>query len=449
MDEAIVWQWSLLIAFGMFFLLLAPFSKAKSAFFKATNEKGNKPTAFLLTSSLLISWIFAKSITNAANLGAEYGLFGGFAYACYYFSFLVAGVVIYRMRTKGGFESIHHFLENKYGRTAIGLFSILIAIRLFNEVWSNSMVIGLYFGETGSSSYYTAILVFTALTLAYVLKGGLRSSLLTDVIQLVFFGVLLIVLLVFLLPDSVATPVLETKAQNNLGAFNFMLLALLQVFSYPFHDPVLTDRAFISDHKTTLKSFIWATFLGVILLTVFSYIGVEASSRGVEGDAAAGLSRELGLLAMLVMNFIMVTSAASTLDSSFSSFSKLTVLDLKIGELKPVFNGRLAMILIAVLGTLPVFAGPEILDATTISGTMVLGLAPVFIFWNRKTPRISFYLAILGGLFVGALVALESWPEYLTFSTGPYSDILWANAIGTILVFLLFLIPMLGSNGKK
>ena len=135
------------------------------------------------------------------------------------------------------------------------LFSVLIAIRLFNEVWSNTMVIGSYFGEQGSSSYYAAILVFTLLTLVYALKGGLSSSLLTDVIQMVLFGILLFVILGILLP----------KENNDIGKFvasgewtmagglNLAFAALIQVFSYPFHDPVMTDRGFIAEPKATLK----------------------------------------------------------------------------------------------------------------------------------------------------------------------------------------------------
>lgn len=36
--------------------------------------------------------------------------------------------------------------------------------------------------------------------------------------------------------------------------------------------------------------------------------------------------------------------------------------------------GRVAIVLMAVVGTLPLLAGPTALDATTISGTMVVGL---------------------------------------------------------------------------
>ena len=49
---------------------------------------------------------------------------------------------------------------------------------------------GSYFGEVGSAQFYWSIVIFTALTLAYVLKGGLRSSLLTDAIQMLLFGLL-------------------------------------------------------------------------------------------------------------------------------------------------------------------------------------------------------------------------------------------------------------------
>lgn len=119
----------------------------------------------MLTGSLTISWIFAKSITTAANLGLEFGLVGGVAYAGYYLSFAVAGIIICKLRSAGGFTSIHHFLTDRYGRNAVALFSVLTSFRLFNEVWSNTMVIGSYFGNLGAVVYYVAIIVFTRLTL--------------------------------------------------------------------------------------------------------------------------------------------------------------------------------------------------------------------------------------------------------------------------------------------
>lgn len=448
-NNIMFWQWSLLLLFGVVFFFIVPYSKTAEAFFAARSEKGKKPGMFMLTSSLVISWIFAKSITNAANLGLLFGFVGGIAYAVYYFSFIVAGVVIYRLRVKGGFKSIHQFLETRFGKSAVLVFSLLIGFRLFNEVWSNTMIIGSYFGAAGTANYYAAILVFTGLTLAYTLKGGLRSSLLTDAIQMVFFGVLLFLLLGYILPDEQTTIVglMTTGTWSMAGGLNLLFAALLQVFSYPFHDPVLTDRAFITNPKTTLKSFIWASVIGFICIAVFSLVGVYAQRKGLEGQAAVELSKLLGVGAMLAMNFIMVTSAASTLDSAFSSFSKLVVLDLKQERFKMVKKGRVAMLIITVAGTLPIFMNPEILSATTVSGTMVMGLAPVFLLWNRRASGLSFHLPVWFGVLLGIVLATNTFPSSLIFSEGKYAALLWANLWGLLVCFILHRIPLFFRNG--
>lgn len=443
MTETLSLQWALLILFGLAFFFIVPKSKTVEEFFAAKSKKGKQPGLFLLTSSLVISWIFAKSITNAANLGLAFGFVGSIAYAIYYLSFIVGGIVIYKLRTKGGFSSIHHFLENKYGRGAVIVFSILIGLRLFNEVWSNTMVIGSYFGEAGSTHYYLAILVFTALTLAYTLKGGLRSSLLTDAIQMVFFGVLLFILLGLILPDEGAhfSEYIYSGKWEMAAGVNLLLAAFLQVFSYPFHDPVLTDRGFISPPKITLKSYFMAAFIGFICIVLFSFVGIYARFKGLEGQAAVEVSKLLGVGAMLAMNFIMVTSAASTLDSTFSSFSKLAVVDLGNKKTMTVKKGRMVMTALVIIGTLPVFFNPEILSATTVSGTMVMGLAPVFIFWKIKAPKWSFHFPVWLGVFLGIVLAAGYFPETLIFTEGKYADLLWVNLWGLLACFILFFIP--------
>lgn len=441
MTEVKIWQWSLIIASSLVLFLLSPFAKDTNQFFKAVQKK-KVPNAFMLMGSLIISWIFAKSITNAANLGLDFGIVGGVAYAGYYLSFAVAGLVIYRMRLHGKYTSIHHFLSSKFGKSAVTVFSILIAIRLFNEVWSNTMVIGSYFGPAGTSSYYWSILVFTGLTLAYVLKGGMSSSIFTDVIQMGLFSILLAVILFTIFGKTTSTTVTEV-ANSGVWSFetglNLLFAALLQSFSYPFHDPVLTDRGFISSPKVTLKSFLWASILGALCIILFSVIGVYAQSQGMQGQAAVEVGKAFGVVILLVINFIMITSAASTLDSTFSSFSKLVAIDLKFGT--SLKFGRWSMVVIAILGTIPVFLNAEILSATTISGTMVIGLTPIFLFWRGKAPKISFHLSVFSGIFFGFLLIFNWFPSSLIFTTGKYADLLCINFWGIICCLLVYIIP--------
>ena len=445
MEHLQTYQWLIVLLSSIVMFFVSPYSKTTKEFFRATTKKEKTPTVWLLTSSLVISWIFAKSITNAANLGMSFGFVGGVAYAVYYLSFLVAGFVIYRMRVKGGFTSLHQFLATKFGRPAVIFFSVLIAFRLFNEVWSNTMVIGSYFGEIGSITYYWAIFTFTLLTLVYTLKGGLRSSLLTDMIQMALFGILLFIILGMILPqqDYDIQAFVSSGEWTMSGGLNLLFVALIQVFSYPFHDPVLTDRGFIASPKVTLRSFIWATFIGAICILLFSFVGIFAKIQNLQGQAPVEVSKLLGIGMMLIMNVIMITSAASTLDSTFNSFSKMLVVDLGDAKKITVKRGRIAMIIICVLGTLPIFFSPEILSATTISGTMVIGLAPVFIFWNVNAPKLSFHLSVGAGVFFGLLLTFGLVPQQLLFFDGKYGDLLSMNIIGMTVCLILFIFPIL------
>lgn len=433
-------QWALIIVSSLILFLVSPWAKTPNQFFKAS-KKNKRPNVFILTGSLIISWIFAKSITNAANLGLDFGIVGGVAYAGYYLSFAVAGIIIYRMRKQGGVKSIHQFLTGKFGRGAMGLFSILIAIRLFNEVWSNTTVIGTYFGEQGSSQYYWAIIVFTLLTLAYAIKGGLSSSIFTDVLQMGLFSILLCVILwsIFSKDDFTIKEVATSGTWSFEMGLNLFFAAIIQSFSYPFHDPVLTDRAFISSPKVTLRSFLWASVLGGLCIVLFSIIGVYAQTQGMAGQAAVEVGKAFGVVILLVINFIMITSAASTLDSTFSSFSKLLAVDLNLG--KNLTFGRASMAVIAILGTLPVFFNAEILSATTISGTMIIGLTPVFIFWKLEVPKISFYLSVICGLVFGFILVFDWFPKSLIFTEGSYADLLWVNVFGITCCILVYLLP--------
>lgn len=439
-----VLQWALVLASSVMLFFVSPLARTAPEFFRGA-RKERSPNTLLLTSSLVISWLFAKSITNAADLGNRFGLVGGVAYAGYYVSFLVAGFVIVSMRNKGGYRSIHQFLASKFGSSAVVVFTFLIIIRLYNEIWSNTIVIGSYFGAQGTTSYYVAILVFTGLTLAYTLKGGMSSSIMTDVIQMALFVILLTVILGFILPQygGNLTPFLSSGRWELGQGVDLLLVALVQAFSYPFHDPVLTDRGFISDTRTTLKAYVWAGVIGSLCIIFFSFVGIFAKLNALSGEAPVAVARYFGIPMLLLMNLIMVTSASSTLDSAMAAFAKLVSIDLSRAAEPSVSKGRWAMVGLTVLGTVPVFFDPAILSATTISGTLVLGLAPVFLFWRVPVPRLTFHLSVVGGLLLGGLLTFTSLPDGWQLGDGQYGSLLSVNLITSGYCFAVFALSAL------
>ena len=91
--------WGFLLVYGVVMYLLSPKSKNANSFYQGADDNGNPVGQWSLTASIFISWIFAKSVTNAANLGAAYGVTGGLAYASYWLSIPIAGYIIKILRT--------------------------------------------------------------------------------------------------------------------------------------------------------------------------------------------------------------------------------------------------------------------------------------------------------------------------------------------------------------
>ena len=442
--------WGFLIVFGIIMYLVAPRSENEASFFRGHNAKGKPASERALMLSIFISWIFAKSVTNAANLGASYGIVGGLAYATYWLSIPVAGFVIYRLRTREGATGMVSFLIGKYGRSAAMAFSLAILIRLFNEVWSNTAVVGGYYGTGGSPSFIGAALLFTAAVLFYSLKGGLRSSIFSDVIQAVVFVLFLGLVLAYVLPGTPPSALFSQGSFALDAGADLLLVALLQSLSYPFHDPVLTDRGFITHEKTMLRAFVVAGVLGFLAIFAFSLVGVQAHLHGLpaSGNVPAAVARGLGIAGFFAMIVVMVTSAGSTLDSTFTSLSKLVARDMpllagKLPSPNAMTIGSLTMVLFALLGNLPMVAGTDILKATTISGTMVIGLAPIFLFSGRVSySPASFHLAFWTGIALGLMEATGLIPHSWAIGGGKYGVLLGVNLYGLALCTAAFFLPL-------
>ncbi|MAS65601.1 MAG: sodium:solute symporter [Pseudomonadales bacterium] len=441
--------WGFLIAYGALMYWLSPRTVTIGGFFNGEDSQGRQASPLLLTTSIFISWIFAKSVTNAANLGAEFGLVGGLAYATYWLSIPLCGLVIYRLRRRFQATSLVSFLTSNYGRGAALAFSAAILIRLFNEVWSNTAVVGGYYGDSGSPAFIGAALLFTAVTLAYSLRGGLRSSILTDAAQAAIFVIALVWVLGLVLPNHSTAELTSTSHWALNAGVDLFLVACLQLLSYPFHDPVLTDRGFISEEKSMLRAFTLAGVLGFVAILAFSLIGVHATLGGIEagGNVPAALAKSLGVGALIVMTLVMISAAGSTLDSTFSSLARLSgrelpaLLQRDLGQ-KAIGVGMATMLVFALLGNLPMLAGTDILKATTISGTMVIGLAPVFLLHGFVRPtRPGFHLSFWTGIGLGIALTLGWIPQSWAIGDGRYALLLGTNLYGLILCTAGYLLP--------
>ena len=447
--------WGFLIVYGVVMFLLSPKKVTEAGFFRGDGNRGEKPTEMMLMLSIFISWIFAKSVTNAANLGTQYGFVGGLAYATYWLCIPICGLAIYRLRTKYQAKGLVSFLTSNYGKAASVAFSAAILIRLFNEVWSNTSVVGGYYGKAGSKEFIISAILFTTITLGYTVLGGLRSSIVTDVIQAVIFIFFVGWVVTLILPQhNISDFVTSGNWAMNAGV-DMLLVTILQLFSYPFHDPVLTDRGFIASEKTMLRAFFVSGILGFFSILIFSFIGIHAKLIGMEvsSNVPAALGKTLGVVGYFAMIVVMVSAAGSTLDSTFASLGKLTAKDLPEMSNRVLKNPKkvaiLFMIAFAIIGNLPMIMGTDILKATTISGTMVIGLAPIFLLHGFVKPtKLGFHLSFWIGIILGILLTINLIPTSWAIGTGKNALLLGVNLYGLILCTIGYVVPGMFAKNK-
>ncbi len=389
-------------------VLAAPRRATVEGFFAGRGEAG-APGLWVLVLSQVTTWIFARSLMNAAILGYFYGIAGTLAYAAYYGSFLSGAFVVGRLRARGAM-SVQDWLSVQFGALGTGAYNVVIALRLLSEVFANLLVVGLIAGAVLEGSDTAAIGVVAVLGLAYSAWGGLSAALRTDVAQMVLFLAVFGVAFAYLVLSPGFSLGAVLTAPGTAGAYNgwvLLAVAALQVFSYPVHDPVMMDRGFLADARTTRAAFLHAFWLSTLCIIGFGFFGIQASLVGAAYEAELigtwGLMFPAWVFALLMLSLIV--SAVSTLDSALASAARLVVEELR-GAPRTLFGGRAVMVVFMALGAgLTLWGNATLFDAVAVSGTASMFLTPVLVVglvMGRVVPVWS-YLVAFGAAVLGAV----------------------------------------------
>ncbi|MEH6831819.1 sodium:solute symporter family transporter [Sulfitobacter sp.] len=412
----------LIAVFGAIVLssfLAAPRRATVEGFFGGQGATGRNPGLWVLVLSQVTTWIFARSLMNAAILGYYYGIAGTLAYAAYYGSFLTGGFIVGRLR-EGGATSVQDWIGARFGGVGNGCYNSVIALRLLSEVFANLIVVGLIFNAVLEGSGTTAIWIVAVLGLAYSAWGGLSAALRTDVVQmlvfLVVFGVAFVALVIS--PDFDLGAVVT--AQGTAGSYNgwvLLAVAALQVFSYPAHDPVMMDRGFIADKATTALSFLHAFWISTLCIIGFGFFGIQAGLVGAayEGELIGTWVKMFPSWVFGLLMISLLVSALSTLDSALSSAARLVVEE--GGLPRTLTVGRVVMVVFMLAGTLlTLWGNATLFDAVAVSGTASMFLTPVLIVGLVMGRQIALwaYLVAFGAAMAGAFIYFARGWEMIT-----------------------------------
>ena len=389
-------------------LFAAPRRATVDGFFGGLSENGGAPGLLVLVLSQVTTWIFARSLMNAAILGYFYGIAGTLAYAGYYGSFLTGGFIVLRLR-EGGATSVQDWLGARFGKAGTTTYNVVIGLRLLSEVFANLLVVGLIATAVLGGSGTSAILIVA------VLGAALRTDVVQMVLFLVAFGAAFIALIAG--PDFNLVAVLT--APGTSGPYNgwvLLVVAALQVFSYPAHDPVMMDRGFIADKKTTRRSFLHAFWISTLCIIGFGFFGIQASLTGAtyQGELIGTWSTMFPAWVFVLLMVALLVSALSTLDSALASAARLVVEELRLAP-RSLNGGRAVMVVFMLAGcALTLWGNKTLFDAVAVSGTASMFLSPVLIVglvMGRQIALWSYFVAFTSAILGAFAYFGRAWPS--------------------------------------
>ncbi|MBT3348892.1 hypothetical protein HN954_02920 [bacterium] len=422
-----------------------------SEFLLASRNVGTIRGAF----SIAISWVWAPAIFIAGLQAYTKGLAGAFWFIipnilCFFLFARVAKKI--RNEFPEGFTLPQYIKERfKSKRTHYAFLAIFFGYQL-GAIIINCVAGGALLNLLTGIDFKIAVGAISGTALIYSLVGGMRASILTDVIQMI----IVLGLAVFIVPwvvveaggISAITGGFAGISGEGVSIFNpsiawmFGIPMTISLLSGPIGDQQFFQRAFAVKKESVTSTFnIGGVIFGLIpiILCLLGFIvanpslGVEVSDPQMVAPAVIGTflpSWALGLFTLMAF-----AGLCSTIDSAYCAISSFGVADLGDiqGEGKTqIRKARWAMVILGLIGTGFALLEPKLLWVFLIYGVIVsIGFFPTLfsVFSKRYNEQTAFYSILLG--LIGAV------PLSIYANVSENTDMVVYSAILSVLIGLL------------
>ena len=385
--------------------------------------------------SIAVSWVWAPALFIGSQKAYEQGIAGIFAF-CFpnFLALIIFSFVALKARKlfPKGF-TLPQLMKDRYDKKThiiyliqfLGLQTCSFSIQLLAGSTLLSLLTGLSMPVIAGS--------LVTIALCYSLIGGLRASVLTDVLQM---GLILLVISTIIPAATYEAGGIDaisggfdsiTGTHGNMFdpwvLYSFGIPVAITLICGPFADQMHWQRAFaLKSDKNVIKTFSLAACLFILVPLSLSTLGFIAANHTVSAGwditnpqmvGPITVSYLLPDFALLIFCIMALSGLCSTLDSILCAVSSLFAIDV-FGEHEKentsnkkgkVFFARLGMISIAIIGLLmALLPGINIIHLWFFATTF---RAPSFIptiltmFWKPMSGNTVFW-AILLGFIIGA-----------------------------------------------
>ena len=417
---------SLVIIISLIFIALGLYHSKK---FKGINNylTANRNIGlFSLTTSLVASalgaWVLFGPVAAATwgGIGAVIGYALGTAFPMIFLIYL--GKKIRNEFPKG--SSLIEYMRKKFGKS---LFKLILLITIFYmfiflcaEVTAVAVLINYI---SGTELWITALIVLLA-TLSYTLYGGLRASIFTDNIQMIFTAILLLIsisYIVSLTGDEFSFAFVEEKNPQLLSASYipsytagltfFIAVAATNLFHQGNWQRVYAAK----DYQTLKKSLIVSFFIIIPVVFFMGFAGmvsfsIDPTNRVDLGFFTLLLKEQTELLSLIIITLGLALTI-STVDTLVNAISSLFVIDGKATfNLNKKINylkiSKYFIIFLSLIAFIIASRGFDILYLFLLADLFCCAfvLTVFYSFYNKRINEKTAHISILVGLIAGLMI---------------------------------------------
>ncbi|KAF9316706.1 hypothetical protein BG003_001673 [Podila horticola] len=463
---------------------------------KVTSEEymaaGRSVKTGLVASAVVSSWTWAATLLQSSSVAYKYGISGPFWYASGA-SVQVLLFSILAIELKRKCKNAHTFLEIvsiRYGRKAHYIF--LFFGLLTNIIVSAMLLLGgsaVVTALTGMNTYAACFLLPLGVII-YTLFGGLKATFIADYTHtvIIMFIVLLFSFTAYTTSDLIGSPgrmyellqeasIRHPVSGNHEGSYltmassnglMFGIINLCSNFGTVFIDNAYWQRAIASEPHSTVKAYLigglsWfaipftlATTLGISAVALESsehfptfpnrLTPSDVSAGLVAPNAAVALLGQGGAVAVLLLVFMAVTSAAS---AELIAVSSICTFDVYRTYINPMATGkqliRVSHSVVAgfgiVMGVLAVIlkeAGIDLGYLYSLMGVLISSaVMPVTftLLWKKQNVTAA-CVAPIGGLAISItawLVCAKLYSGEISLATTGTDQAMLAGNLGALL----------------
>ncbi len=386
---------------------------------------GRKLKSFEATTTIFSSRIGAAILLTYTALVYLYGLgaywyFIGSVFGLFVFYFF--GKKVKKIGDKEKFYTLSDFFLFTKGKWAGYLSAIVVIIIMFGWVVLNFTAGAKLVQEYTPISYNWSVIIIGTIILAYLLAGGFKAVVKTDVIQTL--GIfLLFILMIYLLIKSETKPKIEFAELFSIPTkeiVNFFLAG----FFIPMASPELWQRVYAIENQKHFKrslflSSVFYFIIGFILLMIGMIIRIDIPDISADTSLIIGFSKLLpiGLSGLsVVIIYSAVSSSADTYMFTTASsitqdfFEKMGII--KHNNLNKIL--RISMTILMILGVIMALLLRDIVDTTFffVSLTMSLGFL-IVILWiypkiNKYSVNLSIVFCLIGVILPAIIIGIST-----------------------------------------